>query len=257
MREAARRRVGLKTMRYAVLSDIHGNLEALTAVLVRIAELGADGFLCLGDIVGYNADPNACIEIVRSEGMVAVLGNHDAAACGLSEPDSFNPWARHAVLWTRRQLSGENREYLRGLPREHAMSGLFLCHGAIHDTDRYLLTMKDLHENFSLMDGLEGRPRICFYGHTHLQQAFSKTGSAVSREKVAALRLDEGKRYLVNPGAVGQPRDNEPKAAFLVYDEGEQRITFHRVEYDIAACQDKIIRAGLPPRLAERLAEGW
>jgi diadenosine tetraphosphatase ApaH/serine/threonine PP2A family protein phosphatase len=244
-------------MRYAVLSDIHGNLEALTAVLDRIAGLRAGRFLCLGDIVGYNANPNECIDIVRSEKMAGVLGNHDAAACGLSEPDNFNPLARQALLWTRTQLSPESRAFLQGLPREFSMPGLFLCHGAIHDTDRYLLSMDDVRETFSLMTELPGSPRACFHGHTHVKMAFSVQEGTSLREPNDSFLLDRGRRYLINPGAVGQPRDGDPRAAFLVYDSEERRVSFHRVGYDIAACQDKIIRAGLPPRLAERLAMGW
>ncbi len=244
-------------MRYAVLSDIHANLEALTAVLGQVARLGVDGLLCLGDLVGYNANPNECVDIVRSENMVCVLGNHDSAACGLTEPDNFNPWARQAVLWTRRQLAPENREYLRGLARETMVDDLFLCHGAIHDTDRYLVHPEDMRETFDLMDTLPDGPRTCLHGHTHLRTAFSALGREVRREFGDDLHLARERRYLINPGAVGQPRDGDPRAAFLVYDRADKRVTFHRTEYEISACQDKIIRSGLPPRLAERLSTGW
>ncbi len=244
-------------MRFAVLSDIHANLEALTAVLGRIALMGMDRLFCLGDVVGYNANPNECVDIVKSENMVCVLGNHDSAACGLTEPDNFNPWARQAVLWTRRQLTPENREYLRSRPRETTVDDLFLCHGAIHDTDRYLLYLDDVHETFDLMDALPDGPRACFHGHTHLTMAFSALGRAVRREFGDELRLARERRYLLNPGAVGQPRDGDPRAAFIVYDSEEKRVTFHRAEYDVGSCQDKIVRAGLPPRLAERLSTGW
>ncbi len=244
-------------MRYAVLSDIHGNLEALTAVLHRVSAMEVDRLLCLGDTAGYGADPNECIDIVRSERMISVLGNHDSAACGLTEPDGFNPWARQAVLWTRQQLTPENRDYLRGMPRETVVDGLFLCHGAIHDTDRYLLYLDDVQETFAAMEELPGSPRRCFHGHTHVKTAFSASGRMLVREFSDDLRLHRDRRYLVNPGAVGQPRDGDPRAAFVVYDVADERMTFHRVEYDIRSCQDKIIRAGLPARLAERLTLGW
>ena len=244
-------------MRYAVLSDIHGNLEALTAVLDRIAGMGADRLLCLGDLVGYNANPNECVDIARSENMVCVMGNHDSAACGLTEPVNFNPWAKQAVLWTQLHLTGRNRTFLRGLKRETALDGLFLCHGAIHDTDRYLLSRNDVRETIGLMAELPGSPRICLHGHTHLQMAFSGFGPELLREFGDELRLLSGRRYLINPGAVGQPRDGDARAAFLIYDSGEERVTFHRAEYDITSCQDKIIGAGLPPRLAKRLTMGW
>jgi predicted phosphodiesterase len=244
-------------MRYAVLSDIHGNLEALTAVLDRVSGMRADRILCLGDLVGYNANPNECVAIARSENMVCVMGNHDSAACGLTEPDNFNPWAKQAVLWTRRELAPESRAYLRSLPRETALGGLFLCHGAIHDTDRYIMNLDDARETIDLLAELPGSPSLCFHGHTHVTMAFRGHEGAVIRERADDVLLEERVRYLINPGAVGQPRDGDPRAAFLVYDSGEERVLFHRTEYDITSCQDRIIRAGLPPRLAERLSLGW
>ncbi len=126
-------------MRIAVIADIHANLEALRAVLERTRELKPDAMVCLGDIVGYNANPNECIEIARSEGILCILGNHDAVAAGLDQPDNFNPLARAAVLWTRDQLTAENRAFLSGLPTERDFRGSYLFHGSIHDRDRYIL----------------------------------------------------------------------------------------------------------------------
>ncbi len=243
-------------MRYAILSDIHANIEALRAVLGRIAELGADRIVCLGDIIGYNANPNECIDIVRSEEITCVMGNHDAAACGLEEPDGFNPAAKIAVLWTRNKLRAEHRTFLRELPREMPVDDFFLCHGSVHDTNRYVMEDSDVRDNFSLMEMLPKRPTVCFFGHTHIQTAYSLSGYLIARELGESIRIDAGKRYLVNPGGVGQPRDDDPRAAFLIYDQRERAVVFHRVEYDIAACQDKIITAGLPTRLAERLSLG-
>jgi len=244
-------------MRYAVISDIHGNLEALRSVLGRIAELGADRIVCLGDVVGYNANPNECVDIVRSEAMTCVLGNHDAAVSGISTPDTFNPHARQAMFWTRRVITEDNRRFIAALPRELAVQDFFLCHGSIHDTDRYLLSAGDVKDAFALLEGLSGRPLICFFGHTHAAALYRKRGRTIwsPPDDMVAITADE--RYLVNPGAVGQPRDGDPRAAFLIYDSGEGRLTFHRVGYDIAACQAKVIRAGLPPLLAERLSTGW
>jgi diadenosine tetraphosphatase ApaH/serine/threonine PP2A family protein phosphatase len=243
-------------MRYAVLSDIHANLEAFHAVLARIAVVGADQVLCLGDVVGYNADPNACVDIVRSEGIACVMGNHDAAACGIEEPDSFNPAARAAVLWTRGVLTAGNREFLRGLPRHLQINDMILCHGSINETDQYLFEDSDVRENFSVMETLSNSPQVCFYGHTHLKAAYSLSGGALSRVLPNKILLAGGTRYLINPGGVGQPRDGDPQTPFLIYDTADRMVVFHRVEYDIAACQRKILRAGLPARLAERLAMG-
>lgn len=244
-------------MRYAILSDIHANLEALRAVLGRIAELGADRIVCLGDVVGYNANPNECVDIVRSEEITCIMGNHDAAAGGLEEPDNFNPLARKAVLWTRERISEEDRRFLAGLPRELALEDFFLCHGSIHDTNRYIMDEDDVGDNFAMLDEIPGRMRICFFGHTHRKAVHAGQGKADGPSFTNTIPIAGGARYLINPGAVGQPRDGDPRAAFLIYDARESMVFFHRVEYDITACQDKIIRAGLPLRLAERLSTGW
>jgi diadenosine tetraphosphatase ApaH/serine/threonine PP2A family protein phosphatase len=243
-------------MRYAILSDIHANLEAFRAVLARIAELDADRIVCLGDVVGYNADPNECVDLVRSEGIACIMGNHDAAACGIEEPDNFNPTARAAVLWTREVLTAENREFLQGLPRHLQINDMVLCHGSINETDQYLFEDSDIRANFSVMETLPIRPQVCFYGHTHMKAAYSLSGGALSRVVSDKIILAGGIRYLINPGGVGQPRDGDPQAPFLVYDTAERTIVFLRVEYDVAACQRKILRAGLPARLAERLTMG-
>ena len=243
-------------MRYAILSDIHANLEAFRAVLARIAELGADRMLCLGDVVGYHADPNACVDLVRSGDMACVMGNHDAAACGIKEPDSFNPAARAAVLWTREVLTAENKEFLRDLPRHLQFGDMVLCHGSINDTDQYIFKDTEVRENLAAMETLPNKPQVCFYGHTHMKAAYSLGGGVLSRVLSDKILLTGGTQYLINPGGVGQPRDGDPQTPFLIYDTADRTVVFHRVEYDIAACQRKILRAGLPARLAERLAMG-
>jgi diadenosine tetraphosphatase ApaH/serine/threonine PP2A family protein phosphatase len=244
-------------MRTAVISDIHANLEALTAVLESIRSFKADETVCLGDIVGYNANPNEVIDLLREGKIACVLGNHDACATGLEEPENFNPLARAAVFWTRERLSPENRQYLAGLPRELCVREMFLFHGSIHDTDRYILYRDDAVDNFRLLAGLPGPLSAGFFGHTHVTTALIEQQGIIS----AMLALEEmellpDRRHLLNPGSVGQPRDGDPRAAFLIYDDQARRVTFHRVEYDVRTCQDKILFAGLPPRLAERLAWG-
>jgi predicted phosphodiesterase len=244
-------------MRRAVISDIHANLEALQAVLERIKEQEVEEILCLGDSVGYNADPNECLDILRSMNVTCVLGNHDASAAGLEEPEDFNPLALTAVLWTRERLTPDNKQFLADLPRERKSGSLLLFHGAIHDTDRYLLYREDAVENFRL---LAETPEVTigFFGHTHIRAALSSQKGVISFQLVPEeLKVQSGHHYLINPGSVGQPRDGDPRASFLVYDDRRARITFHRVAYDIRACQEKILRAGLPPQLAERLAWGW
>ena len=243
-------------MRYAIISDIHANLEAFTAVLGRIAELKADRILCLGDVVGYNASPNECVEIIRKETIATVLGNHDAVAAGLEDPGDFNPLAARAALWTREALTEENWKFLRHLPRELGVDDLYLFHGSIHDTNRYIMSRNDVRDNLLFLEDMPNAPIMGFYGHTHIRSSFSSWNNAISLELGEQIAISPGKRYLANPGSVGQPRDGDPRAAFAVYDVAARTVTFHRIEYDVAACQDKVIKAGLPPRLAERLAWG-
>jgi len=243
-------------MRIAVIADIHANLEALRAVLDRIAGLAIDETVCLGDIVGYGASPNECVEMIRSRNISCVLGNHDACASGLEEPEHFNPLAREAVFWTREQLTGENRQFLRDQRREKRVHDAFLFHGSIHDTNRYLLSRRDALYNFELLHGEAGAVTVGFFGHTHVRAAWTAHEGTVSSELAPELALAPEKRYLINPGSVGQPRDGDPQASFLVYDQEARTAVFFSVKYDIKACQDRIVRAGLPPQLAERLAWG-
>jgi putative phosphoesterase len=204
-------------MRYAFISDIHSNLEALETVLSKIDALNVDEVICLGDIVGYNANPNECIDIIRKRGIRAVLGNHDTRATGIDEPTDFNPVAAIAVLWARQALTEENRRFLNGLPRTIDMDGKFLViHGWVNNTDSYIMGNLD-----------------------------------------NPLELKPDANYLVNPGSVGQPRDGDTRASFAVLDEKDSEITFYRVEYDIESCARKVLEAGLPDILARRLKAGW
>lgn len=225
-------------MKYAVISDIHANLEAFLSVLAEIDSLRPDAVICLGDIVGYGADPNACADIIRERNIPSVTGNHDAAAAGVTEPWNFNEAAREAVLWTRGELTDENREFLAGLPDRIETEDFLAVHGAISDPDKYILSFRDAEPEFGLM----GDYRLCFFGHTHVPADHRSPGGP--------------ERRLVNPGSVGQPRDRDPRAAFLVYDT-ESGIERRRAEYDIRPAQRKIIGSGLDPQLAERLSYGY
>jgi predicted phosphodiesterase len=244
-------------MRIAIIADIHANLEALQAVLEQIHALKVDEIVCLGDIVGYNANPNECVDSLRKEKILSVLGNHDACASGLEEPYRFNALAQRALFWTREHLTEENRSFLVDLPREKRVHDSFLFHGSIHDTNRYILSRDDVVNNFQSLAGLAGALKLGYFGHTHVRTALCDSQGSVSMIKSLELALSPDKRYLINPGSVGQPRDGDPRAAFLVYDSTEHFIIFHRIEYDFRKCQDKVIRAGLPPQLAERLGQGW
>ena len=239
-------------MRYAIISDIHANLEAFLAVLSEIDKCGTDGILCLGDIVGYGASPNECVEIMRERQIFTLSGNHDKAACGLTEPVDFNSTARRAVLWTREKLTPESREFLRGLPEEAEYDDFMIVHGAPSDPDRYILSEYDAEEEFPLLGDLI----LCFFGHTHVRVLYSLSGEMVQVSEDERVKLLDGTRYLVNPGSVGQPRDGDPRAAFLIYDQNGE-VEFRRVEYPIEIAQRKIIESGLDRILAERLSLGY
>jgi predicted phosphodiesterase len=243
-------------MRIAVIADIHANLEALESVMVRIADLAVDNIVCLGDIVGYNANPNECTDIIRRERIVSVIGNHDVAASGREEPNGFNALAQAAVFWTRKHLTPENRLFLLNLPPETRVNDFILVHGSIHDTNRYLLSRDAAADNFRLLAGLPGDLKLGFFGHTHIGMTFSDLQVSISNDHSSELLLSPEMHYLINPGSVGQPRDGDSRASFLVYDNGDHTVRFFRVEYDIKLCQDKIVRAGLPPQLAWRLEHG-
>jgi diadenosine tetraphosphatase ApaH/serine/threonine PP2A family protein phosphatase len=247
-------------MRYAVISDIHSNLEALEAALSEIDGLKADETVCLGDIVGYNANPNECLDIIRERGIRSVMGNHDSRATGHEYPHGFNPAAAHAVLWTRQTVTEENRRFLRELPKTLDIDERVLAvHGWINDTDSYIFGTYDAGENFKLLNDLKGGERgaLCFFGHTHVRVAYvEEHGGAVSNMD-NPLILDPSLNYLANPGSVGQPRDNDPRASFLILDVEESEIAFHRVDYDIETTARKVLGAGLPGMLAERLKTGW
>lgn len=229
-------------MKYAVISDIHANLEAFLSVLEEIDSLRPDAVVCLGDIVGYGADPNACVDIIRERGIPSVMGNHDAAASGATEPWNFNDAARDAVLWTRDELTNENKDLIAALPDRIETRHFMAVHGAISDPDKYIFTRRDAEPEFRLMDDYS----LCFFGHTHVPAQYQPTRGPGA----------DGGKSLVNPGSVGQPRDRDPRAAFLVYDT-ESGVEFRRTEYDIRSAQRKIIENGLDSRLAERLSYGY
>ncbi|MFQ5700857.1 MAG: metallophosphoesterase family protein [Acidobacteriota bacterium] len=244
-------------MRYLVLSDLHANLEATRAVLDDARRLGFDETVILGDLVGYGAEPNEVIELVRRlEPMHAVRGNHDKAASGITNAETFHDVAREAVMWTRERLTGENRRFLHGLTEGPADLGKFwIAHGSPLDEEEYILQAADAHETFSQLD-----LALAFFGHTHFTSVFRLEGGAVSMALVRGddelVRLDRKCRYLVNPGSIGQPRDCNPKASYAILDTRRETIRVRRVAYDIAGAQAKIRKAGLPPVLAYRLAQG-
>jgi diadenosine tetraphosphatase ApaH/serine/threonine PP2A family protein phosphatase len=243
-------------MRYLILSDIHANLEALDAALA--AGAGADAVLVLGDLVGYGADPNAVIDRIRSlRGVTVIRGNHDKVGAGIESVRSFNHLARYAIEWTAGALLPDQRRWLAALPQgPHIVDETVeICHGAPFDEDVYIFDDLDGRRAFEA-----SRRPLCLFGHTHVPAAFRHDGEfeaiPLPRGSRVDLPLDAGARYLVNCGAVGQPRDGDWRAAFGVVDTAARALTLVRVEYDVATAQAKIIEAGLPEVLAQRLGVG-
>ena len=246
-------------MRTLVLSDLHANLTALEASL-GAAEGKWDRVVCLGDVVGYGPDPNEVTSHIRELGALTIRGNHDKAVAELMPTDDFNPVAKMAVDWTRAQLSNENLDWLASLPQGPLeVDGFMLVHGAIQDEDEYVFTPSQALEGL-----LDSTSQVTFYGHTHHQGGFAYLDSQLevlqlhprNNELHCALQIESEKRYLLNPGSIGQPRDGDPRAGFAIADLDHHAIEFWRVAYDIRQVQARMRSARLPEPLAHRLTLG-
>ncbi len=254
-------------MRYLILSDIHGNLEAIDAVLEAAPSASFDSVLVLGDLVGYGANPNEVIDrIFDLKPTVMIRGNHDKVASGLGSTEGFNSLAADAIRWTRKTLTTSNRARLAKLPKGPVVVNreIEVCHGTPFDEDHYLTNERD-----AILALQASKHQICLFGHTHLPIALEHNGRSLriasqdSGENPAntpsqnPIKIIPGLRYLLNPGSVGQPRDGDARAAYATLDsEAENEFVFKRVSYPISATQQKILNAGLPEQLATRLAIG-
>jgi len=239
-------------MRFAIIADIHANLEALQVVLEDIKLQRCTHHACLGDVVGYNANPRECLEIVRKMNIPCVKGNHDEYCSGDGALDDFNLYAAHAVNWTREQLSEDDKQWLRDLKYVRLVTNFSIVHATLDAPERWGYVFDKLAAAASFP---YQNTAVCFFGHTHVPVAFMRD-TVVRGGTYSKFKVEPGKKYFVNVGAVGQPRDNNPKAAYVVYDVDEGTIELRRLDYDIATAQRKILEAGLPERLAERLAYG-
>jgi predicted phosphodiesterase len=246
-------------MRILILSDIHANFTALEAVLAAVAGRW-DTAVCLGDIVGYGPDPAEVSEKIRSIANPCIRGNHDKAVAGIMSTEDFNPVAKAAVDWTRKQLTPELLRWLSDLPHGPLESnGIVLVHGAFQDEDEYVFTPSQALEGL-----LDSTAPVTFFGHTHHQGGFAYLDSNLEvlqirprqKESFAPLRAEPGKRYLLNPGSIGQPRDADPRAAFAIADLQNHTVEFWRVPYDIGKVQSRMRKAGLPEPLVQRLEFG-
>jgi predicted phosphodiesterase len=241
-------------MRYAILADIHGNLNAFETVLRDIEQRGGvDEFWCLGDVVGYGPDPSECIALLRQHPHICVAGNHDWAAIGKVDIADFNLHAAEACRWTGGRLTPEDIAYLENLPLRLERGDFTIVHGSPREPIwEYVLSAAVAEENFTCFD-----TKYCLIGHSHVPAVFSLGDSDCSIEGLGQSLKLGGHRLMVNAGSVGQPRDGDPRASYAIYDAEEQVIEHCRVEYDVAGVQQRMMSLGLPQFLVERLGHGW
>ncbi len=239
-------------MRFAIFGDIHANLEALQAVLADAEAHEATHYVCLGDVVGYNANPHECLEIIRNLDCPVVKGNHDEQASMTEDLIGFNPLAEEAINWTRKQLTDDDKQWLRDLKMVRQVRDFTIVHATLDTPHQwgYVFNQLDAAASFNYQ-----HTQLCFYGHTHAPRAYIRDTS-VKTAALDKLHIEPGKKYFINAGSVGQPRDGDWHAAYCLYDPDRQLVELRRLEYDIWTAQDKIVDAGLPQRLADRLALG-
>jgi predicted phosphodiesterase len=239
-------------MKYCVFGDIHANLEALDAVLNDAAARNCSHFICLGDLVGYNANPSECVEIVRNMGCPVVKGNHDEEASSTRDLAGLNPLAQNALIWTRNQLSAEQKTWLRDLKLVRQVRDFTIVHATLDSPSSwaYVMNKFDAQASFAYQYS-----QLCFHGHTHHPRIYEKTEGVQLLQK-DTIRLNKAVKYLINVGSVGQPRDGDWRAAYATFDLATHEVSIHRVEYDCKAAQKKILDAGLPEMLENRLGVG-
>lgn len=243
---------------FAVLGDIHANLDALEVVLEDCRSFGVTDFLCTGDVVGYNACPHECLDIVRGLNCPVVKGNHDHYVSSEQNLSDFHPNAAAVVEWTRRQLSDEEMTWLRDMPFTITKLGVTLVHSTMDNPEGfgYVFDHLQAETNFTFQ-----KTPLCFHGHTHCPLIYEKQMNGIFRIDAEGLpkdtfRLVPGRKYFINVGSVGQPRDGDSRSAYVIYNLTEKSITFRRIPYDIGRAQERIRAAGLPERLAQRLEIG-
>lgn len=239
-------------MKFAILGDIHSNLEALQNVLADAKAQGVTRYACVGDIVGYNANPVECLNIIREINAISVRGNHDHYCSHPESLNGFHPLAADVVSWTRKQLTEEQQEYLRTLRYVAPVETFTIVHSTLDMPEQwgYVFDRLEAESNFNYQT-----TTLCFYGHTHMPLAFEKTDT-IRFGLYSKLKVGLGRKYFINVGSVGQPRDGDPRAAYVVYDMINNAVELRRIPYDIEKTQRKILDAGLPGRIAARLAQG-
>lgn len=240
-------------MRYAIFSDVHANLEAFKVVVKFLKRGKIDTIIFLGDIVGYGANPNQAIDLLKSLNVTCIAGNHDWAAVNKFDTTYFNRFARDAIKWTSKQLSAEGRTFLNGLTLGFSKKGFECVHGDLYypENFNYIRSINDAYRNFRLM-----KENILFVGHSHRQEIYVLCDDKVTYNRHAKFRIEDNCRYIINVGSVGQPRDGDNRACVCIYEDDTGTVVLHRLEYDIKKAADKILKAGLPPILSQKLYIG-
>ncbi len=239
-------------MKIALFGDIHANLEALETVLADAKSQGCTSYVCLGDVVGYNANPSECLEIIRQMGCPVVKGNHDEDAGGDHSLEMMNPVAAEALEWTRGQLTAEQREFLSRMRMVRQVEDFTIVHSSLDQPNvwNYVTNKFDAMSNFSYQF-----TQVCFHGHTHVPRVFVRNAKVHDAE-ADSVAIEDGMKYFINAGSVGQPRDGDWRASYCIYDLNAKTVNFRRLKYDIETTMKKVLAAGLPEALALRLPEG-
>lgn len=240
-------------MKYAILGDIHSNLEALQVVLNHAKQQNCTHYVSLGDIVGYGPNPKECLEIIRGLNCPVIMGNHDEYCATKLDLTGFNPMAAEAIKWTRNQLAEDDREWLHSLKYSRVVESFTIVHATLDLPEKWAYVFDKLAAAASIN---YQRTQLCFNGHTHVPVAFVRTPTGVQGGLYTRLKIEIGRKYFVNAGSIGQPRDRNSKAAYVTYDLINNLIELQRVDYDFTVTQQKILAAGLPVSLADRLEYG-
>ena len=253
MRCLFRRYLNKVEKRLAIFGDIHSNLDAFNVVLDDCRAQGVTDFLCTGDVVGYNACPRECLQIIRDLGCPVVMGNHDHYVSSRQNLDDFNPAAAEVIIWTRRQLMVDEIFFLRNIPFVVTKAGMTLVHATMDRPESFGYVFDHLQTEANFSHQLTP---ICFHGHTHCPMIYEKQASGIYRIDAQDFKLTLGRKYFINVGSVGQPRDGDPRASYVIYEPATRLVRFRRLEYDVEAAQERVRAAGLPERLATRLEVG-
>ncbi|MFA7171920.1 MAG: metallophosphoesterase family protein [Kiritimatiellia bacterium] len=239
--------------KYAILGDIHGNIDALNAVVEDARKRGVTDFASVGDVVGYNACPVECIKVVRDLGCVTVRGNHDHYCSYDESLDDFQPLAASVIAWTRRQLNEECVKWLHDLPYSKSFGGFTVVHSTLDMPENWGYVFDTLaaeaHFNYQTL-------ALCFHGHTHVPMIYKKEHDSIMRVEPCKVKVSFGAKYFINVGSVGQPRNNDPRSTYVIYSTKTRELEFARVEYDVDQAIDRNRKAGLPDRLSLRLKQG-